>query len=234
MKFIKVLLMIIVAGSAGICKAQYAHTTTNENRMSLTLGAGITTLYGDLETKRPRAAFRGNLDYNITPFISAGIEGQFGRLSEGDEDIHGVSEGLYMESNYSTVQANARLSAGQFMGEQEKTFNQLLGGIYIGSGVGFISNNVGTIIDTYGITKGPIKGTITIKTTELIVPVNIGINYNLPINGLALNLNYQYNMTMGENLDGYNFTVNNNKKNDVYSFLSFAIRYYFGGSRSYY
>ncbi len=225
----RTLLVALLTLSTATAKAQYNMAPANANRFSLTVGAGVTTLYGDLKTKQARIGYRGNLDYNFTPFISAGVEAQFGKLAEGDKTVTQATEGLFMESNYSAVNVNARLALGQFLGAtDEDKLKEIAGGLYVGTGIGFISGNVSTIVTEYGYTKGPIKGTTTLKTSEVIIPINVGLNVNLT-KELAGNLNLQYNMSQGETLDGYNFNVNANQKNDVYSFISVGIRYYFGG-----
>jgi hypothetical protein len=192
----KLKVAILCAGIACLSQntqAQIQYIPAGVHPFSISLGGGVTTTFGDLNKKVFRPAARGNFDYNITPHIATGIELQYGGLASGAPD---AGEGLYSKSSFWAANANIRLALGQFMPANERGFKQFLGGIYLGTGVGIVSSEVKEIVAYYPADGTPIKGKIIDEAMELAVPVNIGLNIELPAYRLGANINYQHNTTL--------------------------------------
>lgn len=227
-KFLFLCIFSLAVSASGFAQIQYIPASIH--RFSISLGGGMTALFGDLKPKVFKPAARGNIDYNFTPFISAGIEGQYGTFAGGDIEPAGKTTGLYSQSNYYAVNANVRLGVGQFLPTPENRFSELLGGIYLGSGIGYVSSEVTTLVKKYPYSSTPLTGTFYVEANEILIPINLGVNMDLPVYRLGANLNFQYNITMSEALDGYDVNILSNNDNDGYGMVSLAIRYYFGGT----
>lgn len=227
MKYKVFTLSILFVAAAYIGRAQIQYIPASIHRLSLTVGGGVTNLYGDLKTKVFKPAARGNFDYNFTPFISAGVEGQYGMLAGGDLNVSGKDGGLYSESNFWAVMANVRAGLGQILPVPQNKFSELVGGIYIGTGIGYVKSDVRSIKNNSFVMN---NGSIRYDAGDVIIPINLGINADLPVYRLGINLNFQYNIGTSDALDGYDFHVRTNTDNDAYSFVSLAVRYYFGGT----
>lgn len=227
MRYKTLTLSLLLVATCFVGRAQVQYIPASIHRLSLSLGGGVTNLFGDLQTRVFKPAARGNFDYNFTPFISAGVEGQYGMFGGGDLSGAGKDGGLYSESNYWAVMANVRAGLGQILPTPENKFSELVGGIYLGTGVGFVKSDVRAIKNNSFVVN---NGSITYSADDVVIPINLGINADLPIYRLGINLNFQYNIGTSDDLDGYTFNVKTNTDNDAYSFVSLAVRYYFGGT----
>jgi len=199
--------------------AQLQYIPAAIHPFSIGFGAGFTTLYGDLEKNLHMPAYKGNLDYNITPYVSAGIEGQYGKMAQG----YKTEGGTYSEIHFYTANANIRAGLGQAL-KPTNNFTQFISGLYIGSGVGYINSQVDKISTLFSADE-------YLKNQAVVVPINLGINEDLPIYKVVINLNYQYDVAFNDILDGYKPNVAANKNNDAYSLLSLSVKYCFGNVR---
>lgn len=227
MRYKTLTLSLLFAAIFSIAHAQVQYIPASIHRLSLSLGGGVTNLFGDLQTKVFKPAARGNFDYNFTPFISAGVEGQYGLLAGGSTAATSKDAGLYSESTYWAVMANVRAGLGQILPTPENKFSELVGGIYLGTGIGYAKGDIKKIINSTFVMN---NGTIRYDAGDVIIPINLGINADLPVYRLGINLNFQYNVGTSDALDGYDFHLSSNTDNDAYSFVSLAVRYYFGGT----
>lgn len=220
----------LLASAPAFSQIQYIPAAVH--RFSIGLGGGITTLYGDLQ--KPKVicpAGKLNLDYNFTPFISAGIEGQYGKFAGGDAAPNGETFGLYSESNFIAVNANARLAVGQFLPVPDTKFQEILGGIYLGAGIGYINSEIQELSRAYSYAGNTqLVGTFHNEAEEIVIPLNAGLNFDLPVYRMGININYQYNLSTTEALDGYDVSILSNNDNDAYSFISVSVKYFFGGT----
>ena len=72
------------------------------------------------------------------------------------------------------------------------------------------------------------------ELTNLLVPINLGINFYFTDKfehiRYIINLNYQGNITFGEGLDGYDnaSATLKSKGPDIYTYLSVGVKYQFG------
>lgn len=195
---------------------------------SIGFGGGGTILYADLRNKPVSYAGHIDLDALINPYISVGINGQAGKL-QGD-DFFGRSA----DNNYIAVNGNIKVRLGQFMDQSDNysyyilsnnNFLSYLSNIYFGAGVGFISNDVdaqrrfsgGEVVTSFDGRD---------KSTELVVPINVGIDF--PIGQSlygptwAINLNYQHGFSKSDDVDGYSNEFSKSK--DHYSYFSLGVK----------
>ena len=215
-----------------MCTAQIQYIPAAAHRFDVGIGGGVTTLFGDLPKKVLKPAACANFDYNFSPYFSIGLQGQIGSLAEGNRDIYSSSLGLYSETKFKAANINVRAALGLLLPKPENRLQDFIHNIYIGAGAGWVSSKIDNIVTTYAtLNDQPISGTVTYETSELIIPVNAGVDMDLPVYGLGINLNLQYNFTRSEALDGYDFFIGANKHSDGYGMASISLKYYFGRMR---
>ncbi|HXS35586.1 MAG TPA: hypothetical protein VN721_02710 [Flavipsychrobacter sp.] len=232
MKPIKVILIIIIILSFHQSYGQIQQLPPAAHRFCVSVGGGVTTLFADLPNPTNEGAARVNLDYNITEFISFGVEGQYGYLAASGLFVapENPNRGhISVTNTFNAANLNVRVGIGQFMQKAQSPVMRVVKGIYVGAGFGVINSNVTADVQRY---PEPDKELIGFKpvTTEMIVPVNVGLNVNVSAN-LVLNLNIQYSSSLDDYLDGYKPDLPSNKSKDSYSFISAGIRYDFGRIR---
>lgn len=204
--------------------AQVKYIPAAVHDFSLSVGGGITDMYANTTKKIFDGAARGNFDFNFTPFISLSIEGQIGKMGDGKQNDLSSGGPVYSVSTFYAANLNARVSLGQWL-DITNDFTEVLGGLYLGAGIGYLNTDIQTIQYVPLLTE---SNYIVYKHALMTVPVNIGINKDLPVYKLGVNLNFQYNFTGSNSLDGFDYHVTGHRSQDGYSFLSLAIRYYFG------
>ncbi|HIX53406.1 MAG TPA: outer membrane beta-barrel protein [Candidatus Sphingobacterium stercoripullorum] len=223
-KTTKVFLFVVMF----VCVSQLSMAQFNRH-LNIGAGGGVNHSYTDFKTNQSNFSGHLDVDYLITPFISVGVHGQKGKL-EGDSKGWDTQVGF--QNDYTAFNANAKLRLGQFLALSsdynneilmDDFFNHLLSNIYIGSGVGFIKNNID--LDHNALPQDLQDPAILgdKKSTEFIIPINFGID--IPLGGQpgkaqwAVNLNYQHNISSSDNIDGLI-----NRKNDHFSYLSLGVR----------
>ncbi|WP_256009589.1 hypothetical protein [Desertivirga xinjiangensis] len=221
----KIYLLIII----GCLFALNVSGQYNYYRLSAGVGLGVNTAFTDLEKTRYNQSIIGNLDYNLTPFVSAGLEVQKGTLSGGDKELD--PHGRFFKNSYMAFTVNGKAQLGQFVDFESSNFLYAVRGLYVGTGVGIIQNkmtdNVRQRADGHIFTGDD-------KSSNIAIPINTGINFNIldrwGYTRYILNLNYQMNVTIGEGLDGYNDSAAKfkNQYPDFYSVFSAGIKICFG------
>ncbi len=197
--------------------------------LSVGIGAGPTINLTDLANVEAKLAGHIDVDGLITPFISAGLHAEKGRLS-------GNGYASNFKNDYWAFNANAKVRAGQFMGLpdnysyynlQTSTFNKILANIYVGAGAGFMKNDIqNEISPDYATAVTNNSGEISEEFDKFhfVVPINLGVDvpFGRTLYGpqWAINLNYQHTITTNDNLDG----VINSKK-DHYGYISLGVKY---------
>ncbi len=232
MKQIKSILIIIIMLSFHQSYGQIQQLPPTAHRFCVSVGGGVTTLFADLPNPTNEGAARLNLDYNVTEYISFGVEGQYGYLSAAGLFV--VPENRHrgymsVTNTFNAANINVRVGVGQFIPKAQSPVMRVVKGIYVGAGFGIINSNVTADVQRYPEPADQIIGFKPV-TTEMIVPVNVGLNLNLSAN-LVLNFNVQYSSSLDDYLDGYKPDLASNKSKDSYSFVSAAIRYNFGRIR---
>jgi len=223
LKRIYILLLCALAGLQA--KAQ-----SNYYKMSLGAGAGAAVAFGDLRKQVITPAVYGAADFYFTPYVSVGLEGQVGKLKGGDTSLYNKN----FSNSYKAGNLNVRVAAGAFMKKRyvPNTFNTLVRGIYVGTGIGLLRNDIKERYPTLNADPRINQGKR--KSWDALVPVNVGLNVGLKEkNGyerFVINLNFQSNFTFGEGMDGFDdnplFIPNSNS--DIYTLTSVGIKYKFG------
>lgn len=214
--------------------AQVTFVPNSAHRFSVGVGGGLARLYGDLPNRKMTPVGRLNIEYKIEEYLSAGIEGQIGTLESGvvnaQPDSRGrygrnVSWGLHSVNNYQAAHAYGRIGVGYFT-EDNDDLSLYIKNIYGGIGVGVVRNSIKDIVKSFPEKREAVQ-TIKMKSMGVVVPLNLGINVDIPNTNLTGNFNIQYNITTSEGLDGYDFGSQSLKK-DGYLFISLGIKYNFG------
>lgn len=228
MKGLIFILLCFLMHTASIAQIQYIPSTAH--RFTVSAGGGVTYMFGDLTKTIMEYGGKASIDYNVTPFFSAGIEGQVGTLSSEGAYLDPNHDAGYIKqlANYYAADANVRLELGQFLRHSIQTgFIRVLSGIYVGTGVGFINTtNKATVIQNPE-PGNPLQGFHT-TNTAVFIPVNAGINVGLPKN-FTVFLNLEENFGLNDYIDGCHSTKSN--RNDVYAFVSAGFRFNFGPIR---
>lgn len=231
-KFILALLIGMMSLSS--VHAQMSYVPVTAYRFSVGADLGMTTIYGDLPTRKFSPALRLAADHRLKEYITIGAEVQVGFLAsgvkgavpDGDKGFYSraVSWGYYNNNLFQAVNLNAKVFVGQFNSENTEGLSYYINNIYVGAGVGVINNSMTEIVsvDPRSRQDIPTLG----NSIGILVPLNLGINVPIPNSVFMGTINYQMNFSTSEGIDGYNFGITSVK--DAYSFLSIGIRYNFG------
>lgn len=224
----KIALAIVLVLFAVVCHAQ-----ANFYKIGFGGGAGGNYTFTDLE--KGAFSYSGYVaaDYYITPFITAGLEGQFGSLKSKQEPDN---NGRMFSNSYTSFGANVKVRLGQFTDFYYNEFLNLTKGFYVGVGAALTMNNVSAIRTKYSEDNGVLTSYTfpgVDKGKDFTIPLNVGIDFHFfdayGSNRYILNFNLQNNFVTGDNLDGYNDPPPfKNNSADFYTFLSVGFKYNFG------
>lgn len=224
---LKKLLMLFITTLA----VNSAFAQINFSRYSIGGGVGVTQSFSDLQKIGMAQSFLFNTDYYFTPYITAGIEGQFGTIKGGDKltDAHLRQ----FQNGYMSVLLNGKVQFGEFINYENSSFLYHIKGVYLGTGVGFIKNKM-TKIERVKQDGSNYIFPGADQSNNLQVPLNFGINFTFNDSWgqtrYIVNAGVQMNLTIGEGLDGYNdpSSIFKNNSPDMYSFTSVGVKYCFG------
>lgn len=203
---------------------------SNFYKMTIGAGAGITQSFADLAKHDFGLAGYGTFDYNFTPFLSLGLEGQMGEINGGD--FYTDANNRQFINRYKAFTLNGKVSLGAVIDYRRTGFSNVIKGLYIGAGAGIVMNKMRFIVR-----EKPDDGYIFPgydSSKDILVPLNIGINFNISDkNGYyryGININYQSNIVIGEGLDGYDDSPIKfeNGNPDIYNYFSIGLKYHFG------
>jgi hypothetical protein len=230
--YITLLLIFIVS---------FSFAQSNYFKMSYGFGGGINKSYTDVYQGDFGYTAYGVFDFHITPFVTLGLEGQYGRVQGGD--IRTDPNNRQFANKYTSLSANVKLMLGEVVDYYQSEFLYKIRGLYAGLGIGVINNNLTYIVRYKPIWAasnpgyGPFPGED--KSLNMIVPFNLGFNYYIN-DGYGymryiINFNAQSTFTFGEGLDGYN-DVRTQFKNfspDVYNTYTIGFKYMLGNIKTY-
>jgi hypothetical protein len=224
--FIVLMLVSILSALPAYSQVDYYYGRNNSG-FRFGIGGGVSMLNAHYTSNPPSPVFTSNLDYDINPYFSIGIEGQFGQLVGKDplgKQYYSSSTDSYAQGNF-----NFRVSIGAF--NNYETFTGLQDAIkrlYIGAGIGFLQTN---------IKYGPhTSAAVEEQPAELnghfpVIPINIGTNINLPgvlgLDKLELNPNYQYDYANTTYLDGIGPSKFSKVSSSGYGLISLSLKYKF-------
>jgi len=217
----------------------FSFAQSNYFKMSYGFGGGMNKSYTDVYEGDYGKIVYDVFDYHITPFLTIGLEGQYGRI-KGGIAVKDPS-GRWFVNKYTALTANLKLMLGELVNYRQGGLLYNMRGIYVGFGLGAINNNISNIAryppQASGSDRQPYGGED--KSTNLLLPINLGFNYYIKDSygymRYVINVNAQSNFTFGEGLDGYNESrlSANNTYPDMYNSITVGFRYMFGNVRSY-
>nr|WP_199157395.1 hypothetical protein [Pedobacter sp. ASV2] len=224
-----------------LCSLQYSSAQSNYFKWSGGIGAGINHSSTDVYKGSWGHTFYGVIDHHFTPFLTGGIEAQYGLIQGGD--IVNDPHNRQFVNEYSSVALSGKAMIGEFINYERNDFLNYIKGLYVGLGVGVINNNLTQVVRykpswaKIDPNYGPFPGKD--KSVNLWVPLNLGINffindaYGYP--RYIINVNAQSNYTFGEGLDGYDdpTTKFKNYDPDTYNVYSIGVKYFFGNIKVY-
>lgn len=221
--------------------SQFSKAQSNYFKWSYGLGGGPNYSKTDVVDGNWGYTITGVIDHHFTPFITGGLEAQYGMVQGGDivTDPHNRQ----FVNKYSGINANIKIMLGEFIRYDRSEFLYNIKGLYAGIGVGVINNNITDIVRykpswaAYDPGYGPFPGKD--KGLNFWVPINLGFNYYINDGygyvRYVININAQSNFTFGEGLDGYDDPSNKfkNYDPDTYNAYTIGLKYFFGNIKVY-
>lgn len=203
---------------------------SNFYKVSIGGGIGYTHSFTDVQKHDFDLAGYGTLDYHFTPFFSMGGELQKGQIVGGSVETD-PNERQFVNS-YMAGTFKAKLALGAFIDYNRNSFSNFAKDLYVGAGAGIIRNRMKSIARFQESTGYKFPGNN--YSNDIVFPFDLGLNiYFKSYSGyprLALNINLQSNVTIGEGLDGYDDSPVKfkNSSPDIYNYYSVGIKYHFG------
>lgn len=209
----------------------------NFYKFGLGAGVGATVSYADVRENSQSFGAYVVADYNLTAFVTAGLEIQAGQIKGGD--IITNPHNRQFTNNYKAASINAKIALGEFIHYYRNDFLNAIKGLYVGVGIGAINNNMKYVVRYKPNTQAeypplgyefPGKD----KSTNLLMPIHLGMNFYFKDGydqlRYIVNFSYQGNLTFGEGLDGYDdpMAVFKNNAPDMYTLFSVGVKYNFG------
>ena len=199
---------------------------------SLGFGGGATKMYGDLPTSRPQQVYIVYFEKNITQSVTTGETIENGYL-ESNGLIHSLN-------HFTSVDQHLTIELGTLFHLFYKNYynnivTRLVGGIYVGGGIGVINNDLVKISNPnesiFVANTGLDNPVIEKNSTALYFPVNVGYNLHIArkvwiLRGLVFNVNLQYSYGQSDYIDGYDPPSRANKANDQFAVLSAGMRFF--------
>jgi hypothetical protein len=193
--------------------------------------------FDDLKKANNTTAYSLAGYYNYSPYVPIGLELQFGNVS-GGSIITDPSKRQY-DNKYTALIFHADLQAGELIDYSGSDVLWVLKDFYVGTGFGFIYNNMAFIQRTNLTTNfGYSPGTYTFPGSNsgvnTLVPIRFGYEFKLynefnePY--IGINIGYVHNITFGEGLDGYVDPPDHFKNNspDQYRQIVIGVKFNFG------
>ena len=205
---------------------------------SIGFGLGRTKMYGDLPNSRPQQVYIGYFEKNISQSMSFGETISYGYL-ESNGLIHSLN-------HFTSVDQHLTVEIGTFIHMFYKNYNdnivtRLIGGIYVGGGIGVINNDLVKISNPnesiFVANTGLDNPVIEKNSTALYFPLSAGYNLHIAnrlwvLRGIVLNANFQYTVCQSDYIDGYDPPSRANNKNDVYTVMSLGFRCFITHNKS--
>lgn len=231
-KFIKFRLLIFaLLVNAGLlnnlpayCQIGYSFGK-NTSGLRLGAGAGVTKLLTHYNENPLIGCFIGTLDYEFSPYFSAGVEGQIGTLQGIDNN---TPPHLYFHSStndYKSINFNLKFGLGLIDHSfPENGFQDAVKRLYIGIGAGVMKSNIAFTYDN-SITNAYFD--VKPYGYVPIVPFNIGTFIDagniLGYDRIEVNPNFQLTYIPSEYSDGFRSTANSHLKG-FYNMASLTIK----------
>ncbi|MFP5079173.1 hypothetical protein [Pedobacter sp. JCM 36344] len=203
---------------------------SNFYKLSIGGGIGYTHSFTDVQKHDFDLAGYGTLDYYFTPFVSFGGELQKGQIVGGSVQTDPYERQFV--NSYTSATVNGKLALGAFINYNRSSFSNFAKYLYVGAGAGVIHNKMRSVARFQESTGYKFPGND--YSNNITFPFDLGLNiYFRSYSGiprLAVNINLQTNVTVGEGLDGYDDSSVRfkNSNPDIYNYYSVGIKYHFG------
>jgi hypothetical protein len=213
------------------------------NYQELGVGGGASYIRGYTNVQRQdnHPAFSAYFIYNYNPYLPIELEYQQGTLSGGGLTVDKDKYGRQYTNNYQAILLHADVQLGAAIDYEDSWILTALRNFYVGTGVGFISNNVTVQRTNVIVANGPLTYIFpgNNSSTGILLPLRFGYefkifdSYNEP--SWAIDVGYIHSFEFGEGLDGYNDDPSKFKNNaiDQYRQIVVGVKYYFGTVVSY-
>lgn len=223
----KYLFAIVICFVAFTAKAQLGYEYA---QYDLGVSGGLNKVYGDAQTQVQTKSIHVNFNYNVSPFVNYVLEAQTGDLQGGDAET--TTSGRQFTNNYKAVILRVQLQAGEFFDYSRGRISNAFKNFYVSSGVGYVINDM-TYINRVSILQPGFTTDGLDNSTHIMIPARIGYEfkffnqYNQP--SFKIDIGYQYNFVLGDNLDG--FTAG--ELNDKFSQITLGFKFALGSITSY-
>lgn len=235
------LLTVLVISSCAFAQKQpvYYDAYQPVKRSSIGINLGPTVFHGDAD--QTKLGMFGGLfyKYSVSPAIGIKVSGNMGVL-KGSRDRDKISLSLFGNSNDNPGEKGDSYYFKNKYWDIDATFNLILGNLsyvrkprpshfYILAGFGIMhSNTTGTWKDPADLGNPYQKDTtLTFKGMNARGPVGAGVTKKIS-DKLDLGIEYRFNYTRKDLLDGFSFNVWKNRTFDSYSTLGINLTYKLG------
>jgi hypothetical protein len=222
----KILFTIIISCIAFISKAQLGYDYA---QYDIGFAGAINKVYGDAQTQKNTPSIHFNFNYNQTPFVNYILEVEAGKL-EGGNALKD-STGRQFSNSFTTAAFRVQVQAGEVIDYANSPFANAMKNLYLSAGIGMVVNDLTTNRYSYLIPGFYTPGED--HSQEIYIPLRIGYEFkiynkfNQP--SVKIDLAYQNNLIMGDELDGFKA----GKANDTYTEIVFGVKFALGGITSY-
>lgn len=193
--------------------------------LRLGAGGGVTQLNTRYNKNTLIGCFIGTLDYEFSPYFSAGIEGQIGTL-QGIDDNAEFKQYIHSSTNdYKSINFNLKFGLGLINNfEPDNKFQDAVKRLYIGIGGGVMKSNI-----TFTYDKSITGAYFDVKPYGYvpIVPINIGtfidIGKVFGYDRVEINPNFQCTYIASSYPDGLKTSPDSQLKG-FYNLLSLTVK----------
>ncbi|OCX52638.1 hypothetical protein BEL04_14425 [Mucilaginibacter sp. PPCGB 2223] len=201
----------------------------NTHGLRIGAGAGLAGLVTHYNSNPLQLVYDGSLDYDFNPYLSIGIEGQYGTLK--GVDTYEPHHQYYTSSTNKFRAANINLKAalGLFYDfYPNNAFQDALKRMYIGVGFGKMKDKISFTYDPERAQY--VYGTPHTYDLITVVPFSFGTYIDLPnllgYDRIEINPNYQFTFMDSMYSDGYISNQYSHLKG-FYNMVSINIKYKF-------
>lgn len=222
----KIFFTVFITCIAFISKAQLGY---NYAQYDIGFGGAINKVYGDAESLKSTPSVHFNFNFNQTPFINYILEVEAGKLEGGDALKD--TTGRQFSNSFTAVAFRVQVQAGEIIDYSNSPFANALKNLYLSAGIGMVINDLTTNRFSYKIPDFYTPGQD--HSQELYVPFRLGYEFkiynkfNQP--SVKIDLAYQENLIMGDELDGFKA----GKAHDAYNEIVLGVKFALGGVTSY-
>jgi hypothetical protein len=220
--------ILFVCCTTFIAKAQLGY---NFSQYDLGAAAGFNQVFGDAQTNTTTQSIHFNFTFNQTPYTNFVFEAQLGRLEGGDSLK--TSTGRQFTNDFSAFIFRGQLQLGEFIDYSRSPLYNGLKNFYISAGIGYVVNHI-TNINRFSIQNPGFYTGGQNNSNEPFVPIRIGYEFKIfntyqqPT--VKVDLAYEYNLILGDGLDGFS----SGSHHDVYTQFILGVKFAIGaGNISY-